>query len=74
MREHVFEPAGYPPEVPVTIAWCERDRLVGPPRLERRPPGARFLVLPGVGHTPTWDDPELVAATLLDGSAVPAAT
>ena len=30
MREHVFEPAGYPPEVPVTIAWCERDRLVGP--------------------------------------------
>lgn len=74
MREHVFEPAGYPPEVPVTIAWCERDRLVGPPRPERRPPGARFLVLPGVGHTPTWDDPELVAATLLDGSAVPAAT
>jgi pimeloyl-ACP methyl ester carboxylesterase len=74
MREHVFEPAGYPSEVPVTIAWCEQDRLVGPPRPERRPPGARFLVLPGVGHTPTWDDPELVAATLLDGSAIPAAT
>jgi pimeloyl-ACP methyl ester carboxylesterase len=74
MREHVFNPSGYPPELPVTIAWCELDRLVGPPRLERRPPGARFLTLPGVGHTPTWDDPELVAATLLDGSAVPAAT
>ncbi|MET0557913.1 MAG: alpha/beta fold hydrolase [Solirubrobacterales bacterium] len=72
MREHVFDPAGYPGDVPVTIAWCERDQLVGPPRPERRPAGARFLVLSGVGHTPTWDDPELVARTLLDGSAVPA--
>ena len=69
MREHVFEPAGYPPEVPVTIAWAELDRLVGPPRPECRPAGAEFVVLPGVGHTPMWDDPELVARTLLDGSA-----
>jgi pimeloyl-ACP methyl ester carboxylesterase len=68
MREHVFEPAGYPPEVPVTIAWGERDQLVGPPRPERRPAGARFLVLPGVGHTPMWDDPELVARTILEGT------
>jgi pimeloyl-ACP methyl ester carboxylesterase len=73
MRTHVFDPAGYPPDVPVTIAWCERDRLVGPPPAHRRPAGARFLVLPGVGHTPTWDDPELVARTLLEGSAVSAA-
>lgn len=71
MRAHVFDPAGYPDDVPVTIAWCERDRLVGPPRPERRPAGARFVVLPGVGHTPTWDDPELIAATLLQGSALP---
>lgn len=70
MRREVFDPAGYPGEVPVTIAWCEKDRLVGPPKPHRRPAGARFLVLPGVGHTPTWDDPELVAETLLDGSAV----
>jgi pimeloyl-ACP methyl ester carboxylesterase len=72
MREHVFEPAGYPPEVPVTIAWAEEDQLVGPPRPECRPAGARFLVLPGVGHTPMWDDPELVAQTILEGSARPA--
>jgi pimeloyl-ACP methyl ester carboxylesterase len=72
MREHVFEPAGYPADVPVTIAWAELDRLVGPPRPECRPAGAEFLVLPGVGHTPMWDDPELVARTLLDGSTVPA--
>jgi pimeloyl-ACP methyl ester carboxylesterase len=56
----------------VTIAWGERDRLVGPPKPARRPAGARFLTLPDVGHTPTWDDPELVARTLLDGSSVPA--
>ena len=70
MRTHIFDPAGYPPEVPVTIAWGELDRLVGPPKPERRPAGAEFLVLPAVGHTPTWDDPELVAQTLLAGSRI----
>jgi pimeloyl-ACP methyl ester carboxylesterase len=73
MRTHLFDPAGYPEDVPVTIAWGELDRLVGPPKRERRPAGARFLVLPNVGHTPMWDDPELVARTLLEGSAVSAA-
>jgi pimeloyl-ACP methyl ester carboxylesterase len=73
MRTHLFEPEGYPEEVPVTIAWGELDRLVAPPKSARRPAGARFLVLPGVGHTPTWDDPELIAATLLEGSSVSAA-
>ena len=72
MRTHVFEPAGYP-GIPVTLAWGELDRLVAPPRPERRPEGARYLVLSGVGHTPTWDDPELVAQTLLQGSSVSAA-
>jgi pimeloyl-ACP methyl ester carboxylesterase len=72
MREHIFEPAGYPAEVPVTIAWAELDRLVGPPRPECRAAGAEFLVLPGVGHTPMWDDPDLVARTILDGSTIPA--
>jgi pimeloyl-ACP methyl ester carboxylesterase len=73
MRTHLFEPRDYPTDVPVTIAWAELDRLVGPPKPQRRPAGARFLVLPGVGHTPMWDDPELVARTPLDGSAVSAA-
>ena len=75
MREHVFQTEGYPPasEVPVTIAWAELDQQVGPPKPERRPAGAHFLVLPDVGHTPMWDDPELVAQTLLEGSAVSAA-
>jgi pimeloyl-ACP methyl ester carboxylesterase len=69
MRAGLFDPEGYPEDVPVTIAWGEHDRLVGPPKPNRRPAGARFLVLPGVGHTPTWDDPDLVARTLLEGSA-----
>jgi pimeloyl-ACP methyl ester carboxylesterase len=73
MRTYVFDPAGYPEDVPVTLAWGELDRLVAPPRPKRRPPGARYVALPGVGHTPTWDDPELVARTLLEGSSVPAA-
>ena len=72
MRRDLFDPAGYPEDVPVTIAWCEKDRLLGPPKPHRRPAGARFLVLPGVGHTPTWDDPELVARTLLEGSGAAA--
>jgi pimeloyl-ACP methyl ester carboxylesterase len=72
MRTHLFDPSGYPEDVPVTIAWAEHDHLVGPPKPHRRPAHARFLVLPGVGHTPTWDDPELVARTLLAGSATPA--
>lgn len=70
MRTHIFDPAGYPEDVPVTIAWGELDHLVGPPKPERRPANSRFLILPRVGHTPTWDDPELVAQTLLEGSAL----
>ncbi len=67
MRRHVFED----PEsvaVPVTIAWGELDRLVRPPSRTRRPPGSRFVVLEGCGHTPNWDDPELVTELLLESS------
>jgi pimeloyl-ACP methyl ester carboxylesterase len=53
-------------EAPVTLAWPERDRLVTRPR--SLPPTVRNVVLPGCGHLPTWDDPELVADVLLDGS------
>ena len=69
MRADVFDPSGFP-ELPVTLAWAEHDRLVAPPRPQQFPPGARYLVLPGVGHTPTWDDPGLIARVLLEGSAV----
>ena len=67
MRAHVFEH----PElvaVPTTIAWGSEDRLVGPPKRERMPPGARYVVLEGLGHTPTWDDPPRIAELLLEAS------
>jgi pimeloyl-ACP methyl ester carboxylesterase len=61
-----------PPDVPVTIAWGDRDRML-PPRQARlarqRVPHARFAALPGCGHVPMTDDPVLVARVLLDGSA-----
>ena len=44
-------------DVPVTLAWGELDQIVGRPSRSRRPPGARYLEMPGWGHTPTWDDP-----------------
>lgn len=52
-------------DAPVTIAWCERDRLVRPPR--HMPFAVEHeVVLPGCGHVPMWDDPaaitELVTA------------
>jgi pimeloyl-ACP methyl ester carboxylesterase len=67
MRAHVFSE----PElvrVPTTIAWGTEDRLVAPPRRERMPAQAVYVELPGVGHIPTWDDPELVARLILDAS------
>jgi pimeloyl-ACP methyl ester carboxylesterase len=60
-------------EVPVTIAFGERERLI-PPRARRGeelPSTTRWVSLPGCGHVPTWDAPELVAATILEGTAAP---
>lgn len=59
--------------VPVTIAWGQADRLLGPPRRERMPAQARYLTVPGWGHTPTRDDPEGVARLLLEASSERAA-
>ena len=57
------------PDVPVTIAWGSRDRLL----LRRQGvrasgpiPGARLVRLPGCGHVPMNDDPALVARVILD--------
>jgi pimeloyl-ACP methyl ester carboxylesterase len=55
--------------VPTTIAWGELDRLVGPPKPQRRPPGSRFVKLEGCGHTPNWDAPELISDLLLETSS-----
>lgn len=59
------------PNVPVTIAWGTRDRILRRPRAEQVAqliPHARLLSLPGCGHVPMTDNPALVAHVLLTGS------
>jgi pimeloyl-ACP methyl ester carboxylesterase len=61
-----------PIDVPVTIAWGVRDRLLFPRQgrvAERVVAGAKLVPLRGCGHVPTWDDPPLVARTILEGVA-----
>ena len=53
-------------DVPVTIAWCERDRLVGPPRQPLLQ--AREVVLRDCGHVPMYDDPDAVAGVVRQGA------
>jgi pimeloyl-ACP methyl ester carboxylesterase len=60
-----------PANVPVTIAWGTRDHLLSPRQAlvaKERLPTARLAALPGCGHVPMTDDPELVADILLRGS------
>ena len=54
---------------PVTIAWLENDAVIPVPACDKiareRVPQASFTILPGVGHDPMIDDPDLVARTIL---------
>jgi pimeloyl-ACP methyl ester carboxylesterase len=66
-----------PGDVPVTIAWGTRDRVL-PPRQARvamrHLQHAGFVPLPDCGHVPMTDNPGLVAKVLLLGSALGAAS
>jgi pimeloyl-ACP methyl ester carboxylesterase len=58
-------------EVPTTIAWSERDRVLLPYQARRARqllPSAQHVTLRGVGHVPMPDDPELVIATIRAGT------
>src|SRR6266566_7488627 len=53
----------------VTVAWGDKERLI-PAKTRRRdelPVHTRFVALTDCGHNPMWDDPELVAGTILAG-------
>lgn len=55
---------------PVRVAWAQNDRTI-PADRHGRPllahlPQAEFIAMPGVGHVPMYDDPALVAATILE--------
>jgi pimeloyl-ACP methyl ester carboxylesterase len=59
------------PGVPVIIAWGAKDRILPlrQARVARKLlPHARHVLLPGCGHVPMSDEPELVARLLLHGS------
>ncbi|MFC5908559.1 alpha/beta fold hydrolase [Streptacidiphilus monticola] len=61
------------PDVPVTVGWGSRDRILlrrQALRLKRQIPGARLVRLPGCGHVPMNDDPAAVARVILSGSSV----
>lgn len=60
---------------PVRIAWPQHDRTLpfrryGAPLLELLP-RAELVWLPGCGHVPMYDDPALVARTILDVTTAP---
>jgi pimeloyl-ACP methyl ester carboxylesterase len=57
-------------KVPITLAWGEHDGLVRNRPLPSKllPKRVEQVVLPGCGHVPTWDDPELVARVVLAGA------
>lgn len=74
----VDEPFALPPvvdpPVPVTVAWGTRDMIL--PHRDRTNtlahfPHARLISVPGVGHVPMSDNPELIASILLAGSILP---
>jgi pimeloyl-ACP methyl ester carboxylesterase len=54
---------------PITLAWSEKDSLLPVATYgkiaRKRLPQATFEVLPDTGHVPMFDDPELVARTIL---------
>jgi pimeloyl-ACP methyl ester carboxylesterase len=57
-------------KVPITLAWAEHDTLVRTKPLPAKllPKGVEQVQLPGCGHVPTWDDPELVSRVVLAGA------
>ncbi len=67
---------GYAPppggiDVPVTLLWGAKDRLLPPRQRERASqllPNARTGVLPGCGHLPMWDNPEMVVRAVLQST------
>jgi pimeloyl-ACP methyl ester carboxylesterase len=62
-----------PVPCPITIAWCELDRIFPErefgARAKERVPGARYVVLDNVGHVPMLDDPQLVATVIRESLA-----
>jgi pimeloyl-ACP methyl ester carboxylesterase len=73
-RDYAFDASRLDSSVPVTIGWGERDRILGVHQAERvraKLPSARVVTMPGCGHVPMSDDPELVAQLILETTRAP---
>ena len=73
-RTYTYEGA---PDVPVTVAWGSKDHILQPHQAQRareRLPKARHVDLPGCGHVPMSDDPDLVARVVLETTGAVATT
>lgn len=60
-------------EVPVTVAWGDKERLI-PAKARLRdelPVHTNFVTLADCGHSPMWDNPELVARTIIEATPTP---
>jgi pimeloyl-ACP methyl ester carboxylesterase len=70
--DYFFTDPGGLRDIPVTVAWGRRDLLLPPITQARRAramlPWARHLSLPGCGHIPFYDAPDLCAHLILEGS------
>lgn len=57
-------------DCPVLVTWGDKDRILPlpkhGPRFRDEIPGVEFRVMKGLGHTPMWDDPGLIATTIGD--------
>jgi len=54
---------------PSLILWGDRDEMLGTAaavKFKRAIADSRLIWLPGVGHTPHWEQPEIVAGHILD--------
>jgi pimeloyl-ACP methyl ester carboxylesterase len=75
-KHYTFVGTAGQPEVPTTIAWGTKDRILLRRQFARAHtivPKARFEDLPGCGHVPMNDDPALVARLILETTgAIPA--
>lgn len=72
IREGVPFDSAIASDVPVTIAWGSKDRVLLPyqaERARRQLPGAEHVWLEGSGHVPMSDDVEGVVDVLLRGSS-----
>ncbi len=56
-------------DVPITLVWADRDRLVGPQRVPITP--TRTVTLRDAGHVPMWDAPEVLLRLLLEDAFLP---